>query len=104
MEAISGPSAAEPGVAAPLNLAEALLRGEDCCIELPMLAEIFAEGKLPSRFERRIETDEQRLVVIDALQIVRPIGDRDIVVRRSRALPSAENSRTLKPACTSAST
>ncbi len=52
--------------------------------------QILAEGQRGVGRERRIEADEQRLVVIDALQRVHPVGHGDVVVGVAFALPAQE--------------
>src|SRR5207237_492957 len=77
VKSIAGPGAAEPGMAAALNLAEPLLPGKGGGVILRMLNHVLAEGKLRIGLEQRVEADEQRLVVVDALQRVHPIGHGD---------------------------
>src|SRR6185312_2849672 len=90
VETIAGPGAAEPGVPAPLDVAEAFLGGESGLIILRMLADVFAESQLVSWCERRIEADKQRLVGIDGLQLVHPVGDDDVIGHLILALPAQE--------------
>jgi hypothetical protein len=88
METISGPGAAEPGMAPSLNVAEALLGGKGGGVVLRMVADVFSERQRRVRLERRIEADEQRLVAGDTLQPVHPVGHGDVVFRRALALPA----------------
>jgi hypothetical protein len=71
--------AAEPGVTPALNLGQLLLGRESRCVILRMIAGIFAERQRRIRFERRVEADEQRLILVEALKPVHPVGYRDIV-------------------------
>ena len=66
VETIAGPGAAEPGAAQSLDFARRFCASK-ARIELRMLEDVFAEGQL-ERLERRVEADEQRLAVVDALQ------------------------------------
>ena len=63
-----------------LNFGQALLSGKGGGVILRMLAQVFAEGQRGIGRDRRIEADEQRLVVIDALQRVHPVGHGDVVI------------------------
>ena len=88
MEAISGPRAAEPGMAPPLDLAKAFLGGKGLGVVLRMFAPVLAEGQRRIGREWRIEADEQRLVVGNALQPVHPVGHGDVVFGPALALPA----------------
>jgi len=55
-----------------------------------MFAEVLAEGQRGIGRDRRVEADEQRLVGIDALQLVHPIGHGDVVGDAFPARPAQE--------------
>ena len=55
-----------------------------------MLAEVLAEGQRGIGRDRRVEADEQRLVVINALELVHPIGHGDVVGDAFPARPAQE--------------
>src|SRR6476661_2030261 len=74
VESISGPRAAEPGMAPALDFAEALLGGKGGGAILRMLDREPAEGERRIGLDRRVEADEQRLLVVDTLQRVHPVG------------------------------
>src|SRR2546423_1389919 len=84
VKAVAGPGAAEPGVAPPLDVAEALLCCERRGVVLRMIAHIAAEHQVRIRigFERWVEADEQRFALVDALKRVHPVGDGDVVFAR----------------------
>ena len=67
-----------------------LLGGKGSGVILRMIAHIFAERQRRIGFERRVEADEQRLALVDALKPVHPVGHRDVVFGRALALPAQE--------------
>ena len=73
-----------------LNFGQALLGGKGGGVILRMLAQVLAEGQRGIGRDRRVEADEQRLVVIDALQLVHPVGHGDVVIDASLARPAQE--------------
>src|ERR1700746_588599 len=90
MKTISGPGAAKPGVTASLDVGELLLRRKRRAVILWVLAHEFAECLVFRRRKRRIEADEERLAGVDALQIVHPVGDGDVVCQLTLTLPAQE--------------
>src|ERR1700722_19645702 len=88
MEAVTGPGAAEPGVALALDILEPSLGGKGGCVILGVFADIFAESKRGIGFEGRIEADEQRLAFVDALKLVHPVSHGNVVDRRSPTGPA----------------
>src|ERR1700733_4672685 len=88
MEAVTGPGAAEPGMALALDVLEPSLGGKGGCVILGMFADISAESKRGIGFEGRIEADEQRFAFVDALKLVHPVGHGNVVDGRSLAGPA----------------
>lgn len=79
MKAVSGPCPTEPDTVPSLNGFKALLRRERGPIILRMIVGVAPEHLGRVRSEGRVERDEKRLVCIDALQLVHPVCDSDIL-------------------------
>src|SRR3984885_12169980 len=88
METVTGPGAAEPGVALALDVLEPPLGSKGGCVILGMFADIFAESECGIWFERGIEADEQRFAFVDALKLVHPVSHGNVVERRSLPRPA----------------
>src|ERR1700742_3977456 len=88
VESISGPGATEPGVTLSLNLHKPFLRGKGGRVILGMFADKLAEGELRVGLERGIEADKQRLVPVDTLKLVHPVGNGNVVDSASLTGPA----------------
>ena len=93
VKTVAGPGAGEPGVAArpgcrrggPAPTARARRTADGRKLHSPKTSS--SRGSID-----RVERDEQRHALVDALQPVHPVGDADVARRRARAT-SADSSR-----------
>src|SRR5262245_58595002 len=77
MEPVACICAAIPSVTQALNEMQTLLRDERCRIELRMIASEGLKREMRGRRLRRVQTDEERKALVDALQRVHPICHRN---------------------------